>query len=198
MKTLFFDISTHVMYIGYAVDDKIIDFSIRLAKRDHAKHIVDRIHQLLERNHLVLHDIDQIIVGNGPGSYTGIRIAGTVAKTLAYATNIPLFQVSSLVFMTSGYQGLVCAMQDARRGNVFSCIYEDNKVVYKDALRSLDDFKQEETYKKAQCIFVDEETYSVNIDKIRMHAKRVEDVHDYEPNYARITEAEQRANHTSK
>ena len=198
MRTLFFDISTHVMYIGYAEADEIIDFSIRLAKRDHAKHIVDRIHQLLERNHVTLQDMDQIIVGKGPGSYTGIRIAGTVAKTLAYATNIPLFQVSSLVFMTSGYQGLICAMQDARRGNVFSSIYESSVVLHEDALRDLESFRQEEDYKNAQCIFVDENTYLININMIRNHATKVENIHDYEPFYARITEAEQRANHSSK
>lgn len=193
MKILFFDVSTHVMYIGYAKDNEIVDYSIRLSKRDHAKHIVDRIHHVLERNQITLKDIDQIIVGRGPGSYTGIRIAGTVAKTLAYATNIPLYEVSSLIFMTSGYQGLVCAMLDARRDNVFSVIYEDGNIIEEDALRSLIDFKQKKTYKEANSVFIDEDTYSINMQVILKHAKRVDDIHAYEPFYARITEAEQRA-----
>lgn len=198
MNTLFFDVSTHVMYIGYAIDDEIIDFSIRLAKRDHAKYIVDRIQQLLNRNGATLQVLDRIIVGCGPGSYTGLRIAGTVAKTLAYATGIQLYKVSSLVFMTSGYKGLVCAMQDARRGNVFSNIYEGVKVLFDDALRTFETFREEPEYKKAACIFIDENTYKVDIQTINKHAIRVENIHDYEPNYARITEAEQRAIHSSK
>ena len=197
MRILLFDVSTQVMYIGYAKDGELVDYSIRLSKRDHAKYIVDRIHQLLERNHIGLKDIDQIIVGKGPGSYTGLRIAGTVAKTLAYATNIPLYQVSSLIMMTSGYQGMVCAMQDARRGNVFSTIYKQGQVILEDALRSLESLQQSIEYKKAQSIFIDEDTYLINIQVILKHIQKVEDVHAYEPFYARITEAEQRADQKS-
>lgn len=197
MRILLMDVSTQVMYIGYAKDGDIVDYSIRLSKRDHAKHIVDRIHQLLERNHIELRDIDQIVVGRGPGSYTGIRIAGTVAKTLAYATNIPLYQVSSLVMMTSGYQGMICAMQDARRGNVFSAIYDQGKMILEDALRSLESLQKTSEYKKAQSIFIDEETYLVDIQVILKHIQKVDDVHAYEPFYARVTEAEQRAHQKS-
>ena len=63
----------------------MIDYSIRMGKKDHAKHIVDRIAQVLERKHLTLEQIDEIIVGSGPGSYTGIRISVMVAKMLGYA-----------------------------------------------------------------------------------------------------------------
>lgn len=197
MRRLLIDVSTQVMYLGYAKDDEMVDYSIRLSKRDHAKHIVDRIHQLLERNHIRLKDIEQIIVGKGPGSYTGIRIAGTVAKTLAYATNIPLYQVSSLIMMTSGHQGMICAMQDARRGNVFSVIYDQGNILLEDALRSLETLQKTFEYKNAQSIFIDEDTYSIDIQLISKHIQKVEDVHAYEPFYARITEAEQRADQKS-
>ena len=88
MKRLLFDVSTNVMYVGYSKDNILVDFSIRIAQRDHAKYLVDRIDQLLKRNKLKLDDIHEIIIGIGPGSYTGLRIAVMVGKMLAYTKHI--------------------------------------------------------------------------------------------------------------
>ncbi|PKK96350.1 MAG: tRNA (adenosine(37)-N6)-threonylcarbamoyltransferase complex dimerization subunit type 1 TsaB, partial [Tenericutes bacterium HGW-Tenericutes-3] len=129
MKRLFFDVSSSIMYVGYSRDDILLDFSIRIASRDHAKYLVDRIDQVLRRNRLKLEDLDEIIIGIGPGSYTGLRIAVMVGKMLAYTKNVKLKTISSLYFMTSGYEGRVAALMDARRGYVFSAIYENGKVI---------------------------------------------------------------------
>jgi len=142
MRTLFFDVSTNVMYVGVAKDDILIDYSIRIAQRDHAKYLVDRIDQVLRRNKLTLDKIDELIIGYGPGSYTGIRIAVVVGKMLAYARHMKLKVVSSLFFMTSGYEGKVAALVDARRGHVFSGIYEHGQTLLEDGYRLLSDLQQ--------------------------------------------------------
>jgi tRNA threonylcarbamoyladenosine biosynthesis protein TsaB len=190
MKRLIFDVSTSVMYVGYTRNDEIKDFSIRLAKRDHAKYLVDRIDQLLKRNRISLDDIDEIIVGIGPGSYTGIRIAVMVAKMLAYTKNIPLKSISSLLFMTSGYKQRIAAMVDARRGNVFSAIYDKGEVILKDELRSLKEFSQLEAYKTAEAVFIDDFSYEIDPNIIINKAEIVENVHLLVPHYLRRTEAE--------
>lgn len=190
MKTLFFDVSSPVMYIGYAKDDILVDFSIRIAARDHAKYLVDRIDQLLKRNKIKLTDIDEIIIGSGPGSYTGLRIAVMVGKMLAFTKHIPLKTVSSLFFMTSGYEGKVAALMDARRGYVFSAIYENGEVILEDGYRLFNELSQNPMYQKAQTIFIDERNYEVNIKRIRAQAVLVNEVHDLVPNYLRKTEAE--------
>jgi tRNA threonylcarbamoyladenosine biosynthesis protein TsaB len=193
-KTLLFDVSTPVMFVGYAKGDQLVDFSIRLAKRDHAKYLVDRIDQLLTRYKLTLDDMDQIVIGRGPGSYTGIRIAVTVAKTLAYAKHIPLYDVSSLLFMSSGFSGLIGAMIDARRGHVFGLIYDDHQVVLEDGYYELNTLSKHPMYQQAQIVFLDEFNYKVDIKKIFHFMLKVDNLFGYEPNYARITEAEQHAN----
>ncbi len=190
MKTLFFDVSSPVMYIGYAKDDILVDFSIRIAARDHAKYLVDRIDQLLKRNKIKLTDIDEIIIGSGPGSYTGLRIAVMVGKMLAFTKHIPLKTVSSLFFMTSGYEGKVAALMDARRGYVFSAIYENGEIILEDGYRLFNELSQNPMYQKAQTIFIDERNYEVNIKRIRAQAVLVNEVHDLVPNYLRKTEAE--------
>ncbi len=190
MKTLFFDVSSSVMYIGYAKEDILIDFSIRIAVRDHAKYLVDRIDQLLKRNRITLSDLDEVIIGIGPGSYTGLRIAVMVGKMLAFTKGVTLKTVSSLLFMTSGYNGKVAAMMDARRGFVFSAIFEDGNVVLPDGYREFLALSETDDYQKAQTIFIDDRNYEINPKRIREHAVLVGNIHDLIPNYLRRTEAE--------
>jgi len=196
MKRLLFDVSTNVMYVAYARDEILVDFSIRIASRDHAKYLVDRIDQVLKRNKVTLDQMDEIIIGYGPGSYTGIRIAVVVAKMLAYTKNIRLKVISSLYFMTSGYEGKIAACIDARRGFVFSAIYEDGKVIQSDTYLKLAELYTLDIAKNAQTVIIDDRNFEINIKRIIETSTVVEDIHDLEPNYLRKTEAE--TNHDQK
>lgn len=195
-KRLLFDVSTSVMFVGYAKDDDLLDFSIRIAKRDHAKYLVDRIEQVIKRNHLTIDDIDEIIIGIGPGSYTGLRIAVMVGKMLAYTKNIPLRTVSSLYFMTSGYEEKVTALIDARRGFVFSEVHDKGKILLEDGYRYLDDLSNIDVYKGSKTVFIDDRNFLVSAKHIYSKSVAVENIHDLVPNYLRKTEAEN--NHDKK
>ncbi len=196
MKRLLFDVSTNVMYVAYARDEILVDFSIRIATRDHAKYLVDRIDQVLKRNKVSIDQIDEIIIGYGPGSYTGIRIAVVVGKMLSYTKKITLKVISSLQFMTSGYEGKIAACIDARRGFVFAGIYEDGKVIQDDAYVKLSDLYQLDVARNAQTVIIDDRNFEISIKRIIENSKIVENVHDLEPNYLRKTEAE--TNHDQK
>ncbi len=72
-------------------------------------------------------DITAIIVANGPGSFTGIRIALSTVKALAHALSIPIYTAStlqSLAYHGKYFNGLVCPILDARRSQVYSAIYD--------------------------------------------------------------------------
>ncbi|MDR4968412.1 MAG: tRNA (adenosine(37)-N6)-threonylcarbamoyltransferase complex dimerization subunit type 1 TsaB [Acholeplasmataceae bacterium] len=190
MKRLLFDVSTNVMFVGYSKGDILIDFSIRIATRDHAKYLVDRIDQVLRRNKIKIDDIQEIIIGYGPGSYTGLRIAVTVGKMLAYTKQITLRTVSSLYFMTSGYDGKVAALIDARRGHVFSAVYKNGKVILPDGYRRLSDLSELPEYKLARTVFIDDRHFEINPKRIIEHSTIVDNIDDLTPNYLRRTEAE--------
>jgi len=67
-----------------------------------------------------------IVVGEGPGSFTGVRIAAATARGLAAALDIPLFAHSSLAVVAAGagvQERAVCALFDARRGEVYAACY---------------------------------------------------------------------------
>ena len=70
--------------------------------------------------------IERIVVGGGPGSFTGLRIAAATAKAMAAALNIPLFAYSGLAALAAGLApstDTVCALFDARRGEVYGGCY---------------------------------------------------------------------------
>ena len=194
MKGLYLDISTEVMYVGYAVGGILVDSMVRISSHDHAAYVIDQIDQLLSKHHVTLDDIQYIVVGSGPGSYTGIRIAVTTAKTLAYAKKITLYQVSSLVFMTSGYQGKRLASKDARRGYVFYTVYDHKHVYVHDQYQLLSEAIQ--GHEDSIHIPITKDSFNVDIKVIDFHRQLVIDIFSFEPNYTRITEAEEHAHKT--
>jgi tRNA threonylcarbamoyladenosine biosynthesis protein TsaB len=70
--------------------------------------------------------IDRVACGEGPGSFTSLRIAGAIAKGLALTANAPLYPVSSLLLIMAGTElapGRYVAVLDAMRGDVFVCVF---------------------------------------------------------------------------
>ena len=190
MYRLIIDSSTKVMYVGLTLDLDLIDKKIRIAKRDHAKYLVDEIDQLLKRNDLKIANISEIIVGNGPGSYTGLRVAGMVAKMLAYTKNIILKEVASPFFLTSGNQEKVTGLIDARGNQFFMGTYDNLTTVIPEQIGQLDDFYSDKDFLESRKVLLDEKNYLVDAKKIILKSTIVDDVHSYIPNYIRKTEAE--------
>src|SRR5690606_16761981 len=103
------------------------------AERNHSIRLIPAIEELLAEAGLVPTDLDGIAVGAGPGSYTGVRIAITVAKTLAWSLQIPLVSVSTLAALALGGKQAfahggsvpvwVVPILDARRENAYTGLY---------------------------------------------------------------------------
>lgn len=94
---------------------------------NHSLRAMPVIEELFETVQLKPKDIDAIAVSEGPGSYTGVRIGVTIAKTLAWTLKKPLFGVSSLKVLAMNavyFEGLICPIVDARRNNVYAGVYE--------------------------------------------------------------------------
>lgn len=92
---LFMDSSTNYLYLALYDKNEIASF-IRNGKNDHSETLTDALEKFLKQYNVTVDDIDEIFVGRGPGSYTGVRISGTVAKVLALVKNKKLFSFSTL------------------------------------------------------------------------------------------------------
>ncbi|WP_336825424.1 tRNA (adenosine(37)-N6)-threonylcarbamoyltransferase complex dimerization subunit type 1 TsaB [Sporosarcina sp. USHLN248] len=133
------DTANTPLSIAIVKDGKLLSEVNTSVAVNHSLQAMPEIEDLFKRVKLEPDEIDAIAVSEGPGSYTGVRIGVTIAKTLAWTLKKPLVGVSSLqVLCANGlyFNGVLCPVVDARRGNVYSAIYE-----YKDGqlLSLLDD-----------------------------------------------------------
>lgn len=99
------------------------------ARRKHAQSLLPMIDEVLEEARASLPKLNYIALVNGPGSFTGIRIAISVVQGLAYGANLPIFCMSSLVTMAeqqraSHPNAYVVSALDARMGEVYWATYD--------------------------------------------------------------------------
>ncbi|KTD07065.1 tRNA (adenosine(37)-N6)-threonylcarbamoyltransferase complex dimerization subunit type 1 TsaB [Legionella jamestowniensis] len=126
MNLLAIDTSTTSASVALCIHGKITSLE-QGAQRQHAQLLLPMIEQLLTEAGVKLNQLDGIVYGRGPGSFTGLRIACSVAKGLAYAHDLPLYPVSSLATIAeeafSQHQiaanAEVLALIDARMNQVY-------------------------------------------------------------------------------
>ena len=126
MRILGFDTAASTNTIGLIDDDHFLADYGWEAKDNSLQRIVLNIDLVLKRGGVVLQDIDGLAVGIGPGSWTGVRIGVTVAKTLAYVTGKPLCGVTSfevLAYQSRSRSIQLCPLVDAGRENVYAAFY---------------------------------------------------------------------------
>lgn len=91
----------------------------------HSERVLPAIARALDAAGATPEDVTALAVGSGPGSFTGVRIAASIAKGWASARGTPLFAYSSLLAVAAGVPAgqSVCALFDARRGEVYGACY---------------------------------------------------------------------------
>lgn len=135
MKILSFDTSSSQCSVALYIDGVVVE-TVHSETRAHGGVILGFIDKLLKQENITLKDLNFIAFGAGPGSFTGLRIAASVAQGLAMGAELPLVPVSSLKAMafkgakTYGYQNITVAF-DARMGEVYwQCFrYQDDNCV---------------------------------------------------------------------
>jgi len=135
MKILSIDTSNYVLGIGLLDESQVMGEYISNIKKNHSVRVMPAIQTLMNECGVNPKDLTKIVVAKGPGSYTGVRIGVTIAKTLAWTLNIPMTGVSSLETLaaTAGryFNGYISPLFDARRGQIYTGLYQfkDGKLI---------------------------------------------------------------------
>lgn len=128
MTILAIDTSNYALGVALLEEDQVLGEYITNLKKNHSVRIMPAIQTLMKDCERVPSDLTKIVVAKGPGSYTGVRIGVTIAKTLAWTLNIPLVGISSLEVLASGtgryFDGYVSPLFDARRGQIYTGLYK--------------------------------------------------------------------------
>lgn len=127
MKLLAMDTSNQAVSVALLEDHQILGEMTVNIRQTHSQTLLPMIDQLLKQTKTTIEDIDRFVVAEGPGSYTGLRIAVTTAKSFAWTLNKSLVGISSLALLAANVMdttALIVPLFDARRDNVFAGIYQ--------------------------------------------------------------------------
>ncbi|KRM71516.1 tRNA (adenosine(37)-N6)-threonylcarbamoyltransferase complex dimerization subunit type 1 TsaB [Lacticaseibacillus brantae] len=127
MNILALETSNQAMSVAVMADLEVLAEMTLNRKRTHSEQLMPTIDTLLQQSGLTVEDLNRIVVADGPGSYTGVRIAVTTGKTLAYTLGIDLVGVSSLAVLAANIRdtsAVIVPVMDARRQNVFAGGYQ--------------------------------------------------------------------------
>ena len=204
MKVLYIDTSSSYLYTAITEDDNLLAEIKEEYGQSLSEVALPRIVSMFLKSGLQAKEIDKIIVVNGPGSFTGIRIGLTIAKVYAWTLNIPITTIYSLEAMalSSKKKTVHVPVINARRGYVFGAIYdEDNKVLLKPQHIKIDELKKElNVYRTYEIItnddlkeFEKKSSYNPDMLKIVNHFKDKKEInpHAVNPEYLKLTEAEE-------
>ncbi len=129
MKVIGIETSGLVGSVAVCNGDTIVGRKTFGRKLNHGKEIVSSLKAIFDEIKWEPSDVDLITVSIGPGSYTGLRIGITCAKTLAYGLGKPVIDVPTLDALAENVRDDVknlCPVIDARRKKVYACIYTRN------------------------------------------------------------------------
>ena len=208
MITLYLDTTSSFLYTALIKDEETIAEIKERLDNKLSEYTLPRIEEMINIKGISIDEIGKIIVVNGPGSFTGIRIGLTIAKTLAWAKSIPIIPISSLEAMALSADGeydYVVPAIDARRDYVYASIYDvknnsfvmNEKHILVDTLNvALDSLIGDACFVSNDIIKTeyDVQPYEPKIEKIVSFVKDREGVnpHSVDANYLKMTEAEEK------
>ena len=203
MRILYIDTSSSYLYAGIIEDEKLLCETKKEFAQSLSEEAMPEISKLFKKINMKPSEIEKIIVVDGPGSFTGIRIGITIAKVYAWSLNIPITTISALEAMSisTNTKKIRVPMINARRGYVFAAAYGENEetIIKPKHQKMTDLFGQLED--KEYLIITNDEFeidkeityYNPDILKIVNYFKDKESInpHAVNPEYLKLTEAEE-------
>ncbi len=178
---LFIDTHDELITVALKTKDNLY-IKTKESEYSHSIYTMPMIASLFDDNNLDIKDLEKIIVVNGPGSFTGIRIGLSIAKTISYALNIPIKTISSLkaYLISSNINEDKMAVIEDNKGYYICAFDKDNNEILEEQYITENNYKYKEV------------DYKLDINKIIDYLKDKENENQYfiKANYIKKIEVE--------
>ncbi len=137
MFIILLDSSNTSLTVGLTKDDVLLESVSYEAWQSQSEHMIPELDNLLTKHKVERNQIGEVVVAIGPGSYTGVRIAITIAKTIAAVLDCKVYTISSLRCQKDRKNPSICVI-NARSGRSYFGVYEDEKILVDDCILTND------------------------------------------------------------
>ena len=137
MFIILLDSSNTSLTVGLAKDDVLLESVSYEAWQSQSEHMIPELDNLLTKHKVEKNQIGEVVVAIGPGSYTGVRIAITIAKTIAAVLDCKVYTISSLRCQKDRKSPSICVI-NARSDRSYFGVFEDDKILVDDCILTND------------------------------------------------------------
>ena len=202
MTIFYIDTTSSYLYTGIVRDGKLLNERKKDLGKALSVYAVSEVSQMFDEVGLIPKDIDKIIVVNGPGSFTGIRIGVTLAKIFAWSLNKEITTITSLEAMAESVNTdkLVVPIINARHDACYAAIYDNEKVLMEGKYLPVEKLRLFLAGLNREYVFVSNDNFSFDCDKynpnilgivLKYQDKKCINPHLVNPLYLKLTEAEE-------
>lgn len=181
MLTLCMDTSHKYLALAIIKDNILLGSYNELCFKKQSENIFVELDNLFNKLNINIKDIDSICISKGPGSYTGVRIAMSIAKTMCSLKDIPLYTISTLRLYANNKPNTLVIL-DARSNRAYNAIYDNNKVIIEDNVNELSNINIDNYNLIGDLSLFNKEDYYLNIGECFLNTKEYwykEDKVDY-------------------
>lgn len=196
MKTLCVDTAHKHLVIVLCEDDKIIASTSDVCWKKQSEMMFPALIALMDEAKWNVDDLDCVVITDGPGSYTGVRIAMSMAKVLCTRKNIPLYVISTLA-LYAGLAKNIFVMMDARSNRAYCAHYDEGKLIKEECIMTLDEIQayveDHDVILVGDSALIEKEAdrvdFAKNFIQLIPTAKKVENIHILVPRYLKENDA---------
>lgn len=129
MKILSIDSSATVATVALTEDGRLLAEYTLNNGNTHSETLLPMVESVLKTYGITIDGVDAFAATTGPGSFTGVRIGAATVKGLAFGTEKPCFEVSTLEAIAENLscrKGLICPVMNARRSQVYTALFRSD------------------------------------------------------------------------
>lgn len=202
MTLFYIDTTSSYLYTAIVRDNTLLTEKKKDLGKNLSVETTNVVSDMFNEVNLRPNDVDKIIVVNGPGSFTGIRIGVTLAKIMAYSLKIPITTITSLEAMSKSIKSdkLIVPIINARREACYASIFDGNKEVLKGEYLTIEKLKMMLIGLNKDYVFISNDKFSFTTEKydpdilniVNYYCdKECINPHLVNPVYLKLTEAEE-------